>query len=117
MTSVPSPSPDAVMERRVVAVLIGVVAEVALVAALAHAAWSPSDADNIRTLSAEEGIETIAIFGTPAALLILGACCLVAFQRRRWGAAGSTVVLAMAGVAGFLGYALISFSRVEMSDC
>lgn len=117
MTSVPSPRSDAVMERRVIAVLVGVVAEVALLAALAHAAWSPSDADNIRTLSAEEGFETIALFGAPAALLILGACCLVAIPRRWWGTAGASVVLVMAGVAGFIGYALTSFSRVEMSDC
>jgi hypothetical protein len=121
MTSMPLPRPEAApprpRQRLLVAVVVGVVAEVALLAALAHAAWSPSTSENMPRLSREAGLTAIVVCGLPASLLILGTCLWTVLGKRGWATVGTGFLVAMAGAAGFVGYALTSFSRVEMSDC
>ena len=117
MTSIQSPAPAGTpVNRRLVAVVVGVVAEVVLLGTLAFAAWGPGGPSR-EPLSFDNGLGVIAIFALPASLLILGAAASLAAPKRWWGTGGAAVMLCLAGVVGFVGFALTSFSRVEMSDC
>jgi len=103
--------------QRAAGVIFGLVAEVLLLGALAFAAWGDPQDEAQPPLSFDDGIGGILIFGGVASVLVFGAAAAIVATRRWWGTVLATVQMAMAGIVGFLGFALVSLSRQETSDC
>ena len=102
--------------RRLVGLLLGVVAEVVLLAALAYAAWGDGG-DDYQPLSLEDGLTWIAVFGGVGGALVLGAALCIALTRQTWGTVMATLLMLGASFVGFVGFFLTSISRQEISDC
>lgn len=111
-----SPHDPEVANRRKAGVLVGVILEVILLAALAFAAWGEMG-DDLSPLSLDDGLGAMVIVGAPASIVVLGVGLSIALGRRRPGALLTSALLVVAGITGFVGFALISLSRQEMSDC
>lgn len=59
----------------------------------------------------------LAVFGGLGSALVVGATLSIVAGRKWWGTTFVTVLLALAGIVGFLGFAITSIGRQELSDC
>ena len=112
-----SPRPvDTRARWRTSALLIGVVAEGVLLGAQAIAAFGHWQNEAWPPLSFGAGVRTIAIGGGVGTVFVVAASVSLASMRRWWGVVAAGALLAAAGVVGFLGFALTSLTRHELSD-
>jgi len=98
---------------RLVALVIGAVAELLLLGSLALAAWGPYE--SYAGLSVGDGLLALAVFGGMGTVLVITGAALIT-TGRWWGAIVATILMILAGLIGFFGCLLAGISRQELEE-